>query len=126
MSLQIEDIFDVVSIVYPNCDFLVLMDQSSGHGKKMHNGLNATPMSAKYGGAQPKMRNTVINEVGPYQPHLNVGDTQQMVFSESDEGPYYLQPSGRDIYKVDFFTGEIKILTKNKKMILDELKSKGF
>ena len=29
-----EDIFDVLSIKFPKYDFLILMDQSSGHGKK--------------------------------------------------------------------------------------------
>jgi len=34
MALQIEDIFDVLTIKYPYYDVLILVDQSSGHGKK--------------------------------------------------------------------------------------------
>ena len=34
MALQIEDIFDVFTIKYPYYNFLILMDQLSGHGKK--------------------------------------------------------------------------------------------
>ena len=33
MSLQMEDAADVLSVVYPECDIVFLMDQSSGHGK---------------------------------------------------------------------------------------------
>ena len=40
MALQIEDAFDVLSIKYPDYDFMILMDQSSGHGKRMEGGLN--------------------------------------------------------------------------------------
>ena len=35
MALQIEDTFDVLSIKYPMHDFVILMDQSSGHVRKM-------------------------------------------------------------------------------------------
>ena len=33
MSLQVEDIYDVLSVKYPAYDFLLLLDQSSGRGK---------------------------------------------------------------------------------------------
>jgi len=42
MALQIEDMFDILSIKYPESNFVVLMDQSSGHGKRMEGGLNAS------------------------------------------------------------------------------------
>ena len=34
MALQVEDAFDVLRVKYPEADFLILMDQSAGHGKK--------------------------------------------------------------------------------------------
>ena len=70
MALQIEDTFDVLSVKYPDFDFAILMDQSSGHGKKRGGGLNAMEMSGRFGGNQPKMRNTTINELGTYQSQL--------------------------------------------------------
>ena len=54
MALQIEDIFDVLTIKFPGYDFLILMDQSSGHGKKMEGGLNAIEMSVRFGGSKKK------------------------------------------------------------------------
>ena len=83
MTLQIEDIFDVLSVVYPDHDFVVLMDQSSGHGKQLPNGLNASAMNTKFGGTQPKMRQIKVHEIGPFQSTLNVGDIQKMVFFRS-------------------------------------------
>ena len=35
MTLQIEDAFDVLSIKYPEYDYMILVDQSNGHGKRM-------------------------------------------------------------------------------------------
>ena len=42
-------------------------------------------MGVKYGGSQPKMRDTEIKEVGPYRKILNVGDVQKMVFTYINE-----------------------------------------
>ena len=39
MALQNEDVFDILSVVYPDSDFEILMDQSSGHTTKRENGL---------------------------------------------------------------------------------------
>ena len=47
--------FDILRIKYPYFDFTILMDQSSGHGKKIEGGLNAEEMGVRYGGSQPKM-----------------------------------------------------------------------
>ena len=44
------DIFDLLSIKFPDHDFLILMDQSSGHGKSLENGLNADKMNVSHGG----------------------------------------------------------------------------
>ena len=70
MAVQIEDAFDVLCVKYPEFDYFMFMDQSSGHGKKMEGGLNADKMSVRYGGSHPKMRNTTMNKLGTYT-HLN-------------------------------------------------------
>ena len=70
MALQIEDAFDVLSIKCLDYDFLILMDQSSGHGKRMEGGLNAGEMSVRFGGSEPKMRNMTIHKLGTYPWHL--------------------------------------------------------
>ena len=78
MALKIEDMFDVLSVKYPECNFEVLMDQSSGHGKKMEGGLNAGDMSVRFGGSQPKMHNTTIYKLGTCPAQLKVGDIQSL------------------------------------------------
>ena len=35
MALQTEDAFGMLAVVYPNCDYIKLTDQTSGHGKKL-------------------------------------------------------------------------------------------
>ena len=117
MALQIEDAFDVLSVKYPGFNFVILMDQSSGHGKKMEGGLNAMEMSVRFGGSQPKMRNTTINELGTYQSQLQVGDIQSLTFKYGDDGPFYLSPTEREGHVFDVFSGAKKIFKKNKKNV---------
>ena len=126
MVLQIEDAFYILSIKYPEYNFLMLMDQSSGHGKKMEGGLNAEEMSVRYGGSQPKMRNTTINEIGTYPCQLKVGDTQSLTFSYGDAGPFYLSDEEREGLRFDVFLGEKKKKQKTKKMLVDEIKMTGY
>ena len=54
MALQMEDVYDVVSTVYPHFDFVAQMDQSAGHGKKRERGLDVSMMRKKWGGKQSK------------------------------------------------------------------------
>ena len=118
MALQIEDIFDVLSIKFPDHDFLILMDQSSGHGKSLSNGLNAAKMNVSYGGTQPAMRKTTIKEVGPYHSQLNIGDEQCMLFQNDDVGPFFLDDNGKLKKKFDEQTEETKIIKKKTKNVV--------
>ena len=96
MSLQMEDAIDcLTSVKFPHCDFLFLLDHSSGHGKLREGGLNEKVMSAKWGGNQSKMRDTTIKDVGPYSPKVEIGQQQSMIFTEHDMGPFYLSESDR-------------------------------
>ena len=72
-------------------------------------------MSVRFGGSQPKMRNTTINELGTYQSQLQVGDIQSLTFKYGDDGPFYLSPNEREGHIFDVFPGAKKILKKNKK-----------
>lgn len=59
MSLQVEDIYDVLTIKLPHYDFLLLLlDQSSGHGRMREGLLNTNVMSSKFGGKQGKLIDT--------------------------------------------------------------------
>jgi hypothetical protein len=62
MALQMEDVIDCLQVLYSHHDFLFLLDQSSGHGKKQSDGLNAHVMNKEFGGKQPRMRSTEITE----------------------------------------------------------------
>ena len=126
MALQVEDVYDVLSVKFPNYDFLFMLDQSSGHGKMREGSLNTNLMSMKFGGKQERMRDTTIKEIGPYQCLLKVGDSQSMCFKESDDGPFYLPVDERLKRKYDTLKGETKIVSKTKKELKDELKKKGY
>ena len=124
-ALQVEDVFGVLSVEYPQYDFLFMLDQSSGHGKMREGSLNINLMSVKFGGKQEKLRNTKIQEIGPYRGILKVGDEQLMCFCDDDKGPFYLNNNHRLKRKYDRKTGEIKVITKSKADLKKELKDKG-
>ena len=126
MALQVEDIFDVLAIKYPEFDILFLFDQSSGHGKMREGALNANTMSVRWGGRQGRLRKTKINEIGTYAATLRVGDEQGMIFEDDDVGPFYLTDNQRLKQKYDWKTGERRVVEKNKKEIKDELRKKGY
>ena len=126
VALQVEDVFDVLSIKYPSYDLLFVLDQSSGHGRMREGALNVNQMSGKWGGKQSRMRKTKILDVGPYPRKLNVGDEQDMVFVEGDDGPFYMKPDDQRKKKYDSFTGETKVVEKTKKKLIENLKEKKF
>ena len=95
MVLELEDCVDVLNVKYPQYDFLFLFDHSCGHDRQREDGLNVEKMSKSFGGrAQRKMRETKIKQsqgyLGPHSPKLQVGDTQSMVFSATDSGPFWM------------------------------------
>ena len=48
MALQVEDICDVLTVKLLQFDSLLLLDQSSGHGKLREGALDVNPMSMRY------------------------------------------------------------------------------
>ncbi len=115
MAIQVEDVYDVLCVKYPQFDFLFILDQSSGHGEMRESSLNVNLMSMKFRGKQEKMKDTTIKESGHYQCVLEVGDTQSMCFKESNDGPFYLPPDEHLKRKYDTLKGETKIVSKTKK-----------
>ena len=126
MALQVEDVFDVLSVKFPEYDFLFLMDQSSGHGRMREDALNVNQMSVKWGGKQSKLRKTTLLDIGPYPCLLKIGDEQEMVFKEGDTGPFYMSTNEQLQKKYDRSTGKIKFVEKTKKELIEELKKKKF
>jgi hypothetical protein len=94
MVLQIEDCVDYIQHKYKHCLLVFFFDHSSGHDKTKEDGLNAARMSVGWGGAQPKMRTSVLTKkcIGPHNPKVSVGEEYSHIFLESDMGPWY-EPS---------------------------------
>ena len=105
MVIQTEDCIDVLQALYPQYDYVFMFDHSSGHDRQRSNGLNANSTNKSFGGAQPKMRDTMIES--PDQlgckgvPTLSLGDTQSLVFVEGDAGPCWMTPEDQLVRKFD-------------------------
>ncbi len=130
MVLQLEDCADVLNHLYPQYDYLFLFDHSSGHDKQREDGLNVKKMTKSFGGSQRKMRNTLIKKekgyLGPYRRKLNPGDTQSMVFLETDDGPFWMSSEERENTRLDKqIQDKVKVRTLQKDELKKLLEEKG-
>ena len=104
MVLQLEDVVDCLRVLHPNYDIVFIMDHSCGHDRQRMDGLNASNTSKEWGGKQARLRSTSIKEaegyLGQYPRKLNVGDTQSMIFTEEDVGPFYLSDEDRTQFRL--------------------------
>ncbi len=48
MTIQVEDIFDVLAVKFPNYKLLFMLNQNSGHGREQEGSLNVNLMSMKF------------------------------------------------------------------------------
>jgi hypothetical protein len=128
MSLQFEDIVDCLKVLYSTLEFVFMFDHSQGHARKREHALSAQQMSKSYEGAQPRMRDTTIlaeeGFLGPHLPMLGVADTQSLIFTVDDSGPWYLTPDQRAIQRHNRPTGKTKLVERSKKLLLEALKDK--
>jgi hypothetical protein len=125
MKIQIKDLVNALKVVFPNFDFLLLFDQSSGHTKKREDGLNAINMNREHGGRVPDMRQTVLdaNCLGQHSPVIEAGATQELVFpmqaNSPEDGPFYMNVEERIRRRHNI----VLPLTKTEKMSGVELKA---
>ena len=100
MIIQFEDAVDVLQVMYPTFDFVFLFDHSSGHAKQRPDGLNHHRMNRTFGGKANRMRDTIIESeegyLGKFPRILEPGNTQSLVFTESDPGPFWLSDAKRE------------------------------
>ena len=68
---------------------IILIIHLASHDKMPEDRLNVNSMDSEYGGTQPHMHDIVLTSVGPHSPKFLPGDTQQLVFTMGDDGPYY-------------------------------------
>jgi hypothetical protein len=105
MAFQMEDCLDVVKVLHPEVDVLLLFDHSRGDDRQREDGLNVENMSKGYGGKQSKLHPSLIKQVdgylGPFNRKLNEGDVQTMVFSVTDDGPFWMEALEREEKRKD-------------------------
>ena len=129
MSLQLEDVSDCLKVLCPLSDIVVLFDHIAGHDWKRAGALDAKSLSKNFGGAQPKMRCSVIKAfngcLGTHNPKHRVGDTQRFQFAATDDGPFHMTAEERIAQRNDRATGATKREKKRKTQLLTELRNKG-
>ena len=114
MVIQLEDCVDVLKAIYGDkFDYCFLFDHSNGHDRQRPDGLNVNKVSKYYGGKQPSMRDSEIQNdsyLGPYNhPRiLRVGEVQKMTWTDNGEGLYYMSNEMRQEKKIDKSEGKTR------------------
>jgi hypothetical protein len=115
--------------MHPDYQFVFLFDHSSGHAKQRPDGLNATKMNKSFGGKAPLMRTTLIEReagfLGPYARQLHPGQTQHLVFRESDVGPFWMTPAEKTLNRHDRVDGDLSMKERTKAELIIDLQGKG-
>ena len=67
LACQLSDFMDVIKFVMPDYDYVGYFDWSCGHDRQQADGLNVNDMAKFYGGAQRRMRDSVMTKdcLGP-------------------------------------------------------------
>ena len=131
MVIQLEDCVDVLKAINgEKYDYCFLFDHSNGHDRLREDGLNLNNINKYYGGNQPHMRDTIIADesfLGPYMhdKKLKVGDTQQMSFTNLEEGPYYMNTQVMNDTRYDKTDGTTKEVELTKDELIENLKTIG-
>ncbi len=60
MAFQFEDAVNVLQVMHPEYDFILLFDHSSEHAKQRPDGLNQFWMNLSHGGKATNMRTTLV------------------------------------------------------------------
>lgn len=69
MVVQMEDCSDVLKVLMEEWGQQYEIDHSQNHNKHKPDGLNAKPMSSGFGGVQPKMHATKLEDEGCLGPY---------------------------------------------------------
>ena len=125
LKLQIEDLVDCLKVIFPNFDYTILLDQSSGHCKVREDGLVINRMNVSYGGRLNNMRDTIVPEVGTFPSILTPGDTQTMHFKDNNIGPFWLSNEERLAQKYNVSRNTVTTRNRTKTELLMELNRKG-
>ena len=133
MMIQMEDVVDVLFVVYGRRFDIVLLLDHSCKNCICPDALNVHAMNVGFGGKQSSiMHQSQIKECSGYlgsyfykemtNQQLNVGNVQTFVFSEEDEGPFYLNKEEREKQRHDKLLGKKpKPKTKTKQELRKEM-----
>ena len=78
LKLQLEDLINRLTVIFPQSDYYVMLDQSSGHCKVREDGLLVNRMNVSYGGKISCMRETTVTGVGEFAATLTTGQCQKL------------------------------------------------
>jgi hypothetical protein len=84
-------------------------------------------VNKSFGGTQPKMRKCKIETeefLVPFEPILQVGDYQHMVFKEGDLGPFNMPEVDIEASKFDCPTGDTTTKKRRNDAMENDLKAK--
>jgi hypothetical protein len=128
--LQLEDCVDCLSVLFPDHEFLFLLEHSCRHDRQREDCLNAEDMKRSFGGNKPKMRDTRIEQekgyLGPYCRQLHPGDTQKMIFTPDDIGPFWMCYEEQEKWRHDIvIEGQVVKQKLAKKELIQVLLTRG-
>ena len=83
-------------------------------------------MNVSYGGKVPKMRTTIVQELGEFPATLTLNQEQSLVFTNEDSGPFYLNPTERERLKHDVQLEGTTSRDLLKVELLTELRKSGY
>jgi hypothetical protein len=124
LIVQLEDCVDVLKVVLDlgNYEVRFMVDHSCGHDRQREDGLSVVQMNKEYGGKQRSIHSSTMTKesLGPHSPLLKCNDNQNMVFTESSDGPFYMDPEERIILRENDLVGA-KFIMKDRKKLLKEI-----
>jgi hypothetical protein len=129
MVLQLEDCIDVLQSLYPQFDYLFMFDHSCGHDKMRPNGLSAAKLRKGFGGSQPRMRDTHLENEDHFgtvgMKKVELGGTQCLVFQSMDQGPCWMSAEEQHNRREDKESGEFETYTFVKTDLMTKLQSRN-
>jgi hypothetical protein len=130
MVLQFEDAVNVLKTMHdPLYDFVSLFDHNSGHAKQRPDGLNQHRMNRSFGGKTTPMRSTIIIQeevfLGSFPRIIELGESQCLVFSLSDTGPFWMCDAEKEVCRLDKHLGNTNSIQLKAPELILQLRENG-
>jgi hypothetical protein len=133
MILQFEDCIDVVRTLWHEFEYVFLFDHAcGGHDRQQPDDLTTTGLNKAFGGAQPKMRLTKIEEddvnnigINATVLTLKLDDVQSMQFFPPDVSPCWMPPTQQEATRKDCPSRKMKRTQRKVANLKKDLQAKG-